>query len=72
MQMTLREARKNLGLTANQVAAAIGCDRATLYRIEDGDSLPRRETARKLWQLYKGRIPLEQIYDPKFTAEISA
>ena len=61
-----------MGMTANQVAAVIGCDRATLYRIEDGDSQPRRETARALWSLYKGTIPLAQIYDPEFVDVISA
>lgn len=70
--MTLREARKQSGLTGNQVAAIAGCDRATLYRIEDGDSQPRRETARALFALYKGAVDLATIYDPKFNSQASA
>ncbi len=70
--MTLREARKKSGLTGNQVAAFAGCDRATLYRIEDGDSQPRRETARALFCLYKGDVPLAVIYDPEFSNQVRA
>ncbi len=70
--LTLREARKNSGLTGNQVAAIAGCDRATLYRIEDGDSQPRRGTARALFALYKGAVPLATIYDPEFSNQVAA
>lgn len=70
--MTLREARKKSGLTGNQVAAIAGCDRATLYRIEDGDSQPRRETARALFALYKGDVSLAEIYDPEFSNQVRA
>lgn len=66
--LTMRQARTNSGLTAHQVAAATECDRATLYRIESGKTLPRRETARLLFNLYAGKVPLAMIYDPVFFA----
>ena len=69
--ITLREARKKSGLTATQVAAAAGCDRASLYRIEAGESCPRRETARRLFALYKGQVSIAMIYDPQFVAEVA-
>ena len=46
-----------------------GCTRATLYRIEAGSHMPKRETARKLYKMYLGRVPLAAIYDPVFVAE---
>ncbi len=70
--ITLREARAQSGLTAARVALAVDCDRATLYRIEDGKSLPKRKTARALFELYKGLVPLALIYDPEFSGEIRA
>lgn len=69
---TLREARKESGLTGNQVAAIAGCDRATLYRIEDGTQQPRRETARNLFALFKGDVALASIYDPEFSNQVAA
>ncbi len=70
--LTLREARAQSGLTAARVALAVGCDRATLYRIEDGKTLPKRKTARALFELYKGVVPLVVIYDPEFSGDIQA
>lgn len=70
--LTLREARKKSGLTAAEVAAAAQCDRATLYRIEEGKTLPKRHTARLLFDLYKREVPLAMIYDPEFAGEVIA
>lgn len=61
-----------MGLTAAEVAAAAQCDRATLYRIEEGKTLPKRQTARLLFDLYKGEVPLAAIYDPEFSEQIAA
>lgn len=69
-KLTLREARDNSGLTADQVAVAAECDRATLYRIEKGEQQPKRPTARRLFELYRGRVPLELIYDPEYAQQI--
>ena len=49
-----------------QVADAIGVNRSTLYRIEAGEVAPTRETARKLFDYYGGRVPLAHIYDPEY------
>lgn len=48
------------------VAREIGVNRSTLYRIEAGEVAPTRETARKLFDYYHGRVPLAHIYDPEY------
>lgn len=68
---TLREARAESGLTAHQVAAQADCDRATLYRIEEGKTLPKRKTARLLFDLFEGKVPLAMIYDPEKASQIA-
>ena len=70
--LTLRQARANKGMTAQAVATATDCDRATLYRIEAGESQPRRETARALFELYNRQVPLASIYDPEYADLIAA
>ena len=67
---TLKEAREGSGKTAQEIAEAAGVSRASLYRIEDGDQLPSRPVARKLFRLYRGRVPLALIYDPEFARQV--
>ena len=69
---TLRQARADSGLTAEKAASAAGCDRTTLYRIEDGQNLPSRDLARALFELYGGAVPLGFIYDPDFYRALAA
>lgn len=69
---TLRQARADSGLTAQAAAAAAGCDRATLYRIEAGENQPGRDLARSLFELYEGAVPLGAIYDPDFFQALEA
>ena len=69
--LTLREARRKIGMTAQAVAEACDVDRATLYRIESAARMHRRETARALFNLYNGEVPLISIYDPEFAGQIS-
>jgi len=69
---TLRQARRDSGLTANAAAQAAGCDRATLYRIEAGENLPSRDLARSLFELYGGTVPLGAIYDPDFYRAVAS
>lgn len=69
---TLRQARRESGLTAQAAANAAGCDRATLYRLEKGENLPTRKTARALFELYGGDVPLGFIYDPDFYRALAA
>ena len=68
--ISLREARRQSGKTAVEIATAAGLDRGTLYRIESGRQLPKRETARRLFEIFKGRVALATIYDPKFAAQV--
>jgi DNA-binding XRE family transcriptional regulator len=67
-RLSLREARAESGLTAREVAEAAGLDRVSLYRIEAGSQHPRRESARALFRLFAGRVPLAAIYDPEYAA----
>ncbi len=69
---TLRQARADSGMTAEAAALAAGCDRTTLYRIEDGANLPSRDLARALFELYEGAVPLGAIYDPNFFRAVDA
>lgn len=66
--LTLKQARKETGQSARKIAEMAGCDRATLYRIESGSHQPKRETARRLYKIYLGRVALASIYDPVFVA----
>lgn len=68
--LTMRQAREKSGLTVAEIAITAKCDRSTLYRIEDGRTLPKRKTARALFALYKGEVPLALIYDPQFSGEV--
>ncbi len=72
MTKTLRQARRESGLTAQQAAQAAGCDRATIYRVEAGENLPSRDLARALFELYGGAVPLGAIYDPDFFRAVKA
>ena len=69
---TLRQARADSGMTAEKAATAAGCDRTTLYRIEDGQNLPSLDLARALFELYEGAVPLGAIYDPDFFQAVDA
>lgn len=46
--LDLRLFRQSKGLTQSQVAAAMGCARLTIVRIEQRRTLPRPETARRV------------------------
>ena len=50
------------------VARATGINRSTIYRIESGEVTPSRTNARALFDYYKGRISLADIYDPEYAA----
>ncbi len=68
----LRRARIASGKTADEICDAAGCTRPTLYRVEAGEVTPKRPLARRLFNLYKGTVPLAHIYDPEFAGEVSA
>ncbi len=69
---TLKEARLESGRTAEEVAHLAGVSRASLYRIEGGEQLPSRDVARKLFELYQGRVSLGMIYDAEFASKARA
>lgn len=52
MEITLRAARVNAGLTQEQVQARLGISRSTLHRIETGKSSPKYKTLCDLCRLY--------------------
>ncbi len=66
----LRQAREVSGLTVDAICEVVGCTRATLYRVEKGETTPRQDHARGLFRLYKGKVPLANIYDPLFAEQI--
>ena len=65
----LRQAREVSGLTVEAICEVVGCTRASLYRVENGATTPRQDLARGLFKLYKGRVPLANIYDPIFAEQ---
>ncbi len=66
----LRQAREVSGLTVEAICERVGCTRPTLYRVENGQTTPRQELARQLFKLYRGRVPLANIYDPLFAEQV--
>ena len=67
----LREERERRGLTVREVAESVGYDPSNLSRVELGQQLVPREVARALYRLYRGRVPLGEIYDPLFRFEVA-
>lgn len=59
MQITLKAARVNAGLTQQQVHEATGIARSTLKRWERGDTSPRVSELANLCKLYG--VPAEHI-----------
>lgn len=52
MQITLKAARVNVGLTQNDVATKIGINKGTLVNYEKYRTIPDVETAKKLAKIY--------------------
>ena len=69
-QTKLRKARDDSGLTVDEICERVGCTRPTLYRVENGEVTPRQDLARQLFKLYRGRVPLANIYDPIFAEQV--
>lgn len=63
----LTQIRKSRGLSLEEVAHAVGTGKGNLRRIENGDQVPKRHTARKLFEYYEGAVPLGFCYDPTYT-----
>lgn len=64
-QLSLREAREASGLTAREIAMALGMARSQLYRIESGECQASFDLARRLREYWpKTKVPDLAIYDP--------
>lgn len=61
----LQRYRALLNQSARSVAHAISIDPSGYHRIETGQNIPTRETARRIWRHYEERVPLGVIYDPR-------
>lgn len=59
----LERFNEEYGFRSRRVAEACKMDAAGFQRIERGDVLPKRETARIIHKLYGGAVPLGVIYD---------
>ncbi|MGS0763132.1 helix-turn-helix domain-containing protein [Syntrophomonas curvata] len=57
--MLLKNKRKSLGLTAEQVAEAIGIRRRMYYYIESGEKLPSRKVEKRLERFFN--IPASEL-----------
>jgi len=62
----MKQHRESLKRPLAQVARDTGIHRTTLYRLEAGEATPSQANARKLFDYYKGRVPLAHIYDPAY------
>jgi transcriptional regulator with XRE-family HTH domain len=62
----LTQIRRSRNLSLETVASAVGTGKGNLRRIENGDQVPKRETARKLFEFYEGAVPLGYCYDPTY------
>lgn len=62
----LTQIRRSRGLSLETVAHAVGTGKGNLRRIENGDQVPKRHTARALFEFYDGVVPLGSIYDPTY------
>jgi transcriptional regulator with XRE-family HTH domain len=57
--MHLREYMAQQGLKDDEVAAAIGVERATVNRYRNGAVTPRLEMMQRIARWSKGKVPLE-------------
>ncbi len=60
MQLSLKAARVNAGLTQKDVETELGYSRSTLTRWETGKTMPRADTLKALCNLY--HVSLEDIH----------
>lgn len=59
-----------MGFTYRRVAEAVGIDVSAFLRIETGENVPKRDTARRIHTFYRGAIPLGVIHDPAHKSSI--
>lgn len=66
LQLSLKEARKHVKITAQKLADILGTNRASLYRAESGECLTNINLCRRMrahWPM--GLVSDLAIYDPK-------
>ena len=64
-QITIAAARVNAGMTQDEAAKALGIDRTTLIKWENGKVIPRTIQLIALANIYN--IPIDNIFVPKAT-----
>ena len=65
LQITLAAARVNAGMTQKEAAEALGINRLTLVKWENGQVIPGTIQLIALSNIYK--IPIDNIFVPKAT-----
>lgn len=60
LQISLKSARVNAGMTQKEVAKAMNVDRSTIARWEKTKKVPNYDECEKLAELY--RIPFDNIF----------
>ena len=63
MANVLKDSRKAKGLTQTALAAAVGCDQATISKYESGAASPTTELAPKLAELLD--LPVVRVLYPR-------
>lgn len=59
-----------MGITSRRIAEHLSIDVSAYRRIELGESVPLRETARRMFDFFGGAVPLSVIYDPRHKTSI--
>lgn len=65
LQITLAAARVNAGMTQEEAANALGINRTTLIKWENGQTIPGTIQLIAMANVYK--IPIDNIFVPKAT-----
>jgi len=60
--MKLKDYRLKHGLTAEQLALAVGVTKATICRYEKGKRKPKDEIMRKISEVTKGKVTPNDFY----------
>lgn len=62
LQISLKAARINAGMTQAAAAEAMGVSNITISNWENGHTLPNIQTARKIAEVYN--VPLDNLFLP--------
>jgi transcriptional regulator with XRE-family HTH domain len=65
---SIRAARRAMHLTLSDVATLVETTPGNLSRIERGLTVPSKDVARRLFDVFEGAVELGAIYDPTHSA----